>query len=65
LANEVAANVIEVGESTIVDDVVRIDRLAATTYRVDGTDKRTRTLTAALKLAHKVAAERIVLVSTT
>jgi hypothetical protein len=65
LANEVAANVIEVGESTIVDDVVRIDRLAATTYRVDGTDKRTRTLTAALKLAHQVAAERVVHVPTT
>lgn len=59
LATEVALNMLAVGESTVTDDGVRIDRLATTTYRVDGSDKRTRTLTAALKLAHTVAAESV------
>ena len=59
LAHEVALNMLAVGESTITDDGVRIDRPATTTYRVAGTDQRTRTLTAALKLAHKVAAQTV------
>lgn len=58
LASEVAANMIAVGESTVVEHAgqeIRVDRLASTTYRVTGSEERKRTLTAAIKLAHKVA----------